>query len=88
MLEFKNLSKSFHENKVLDHINLKFSRRFISYFKAELGGRRRVLLSAVWNETDSDRGDEYNGLNIILLSLAKPFVFTSDHLPLMASRTT
>lgn len=45
----------------------KFSRRFISYFKAELGGRRRVLLFAVWNETDSDRGDEYNGLNIILL---------------------
>ena len=45
----------------------KLSRRFISYFKAELGGRRRVLLSAVWNETDSDRGDEYNGLNIILL---------------------
>lgn len=45
----------------------KFSRLFVSYFKAELGGRRRVLLSAVWNETDSDRGDEYNGLNIILL---------------------
>jgi len=46
----------------------KFSRRFISYFKARLGGRRRVILIAVPNETDSDRNDEYNELNVILLS--------------------
>ena len=26
MLEIKNLSKSFHENKVLDHINLKIEK--------------------------------------------------------------
>ena len=40
----------------------------MSYFKAGLGGRRRVILIAVPYETDSDRNDEYNELNVILLS--------------------
>ncbi len=30
MLEIKNLSKSFHENKVLDHINLKIEKAMLS----------------------------------------------------------
>lgn len=34
MLEFKNLSKSFHENKVLDHINLKIGKAMLSELSA------------------------------------------------------
>ena len=30
MLEIKNLSKSFHGNKVLDHINLKLKKAMLS----------------------------------------------------------
>ena len=47
MLEFKNLSKSFHENKVLDHINLKIEKGDVVGIIGPSGTGKSTLLRCI-----------------------------------------
>lgn len=47
MLEIKNLSKSFHENKVLDHINLKIEKGDVVGIIGPSGTGKSTLLRCI-----------------------------------------
>lgn len=47
MLEIKNLSKSFHENKVLDHINLKIEKGDVVGIISPSGTGKSTLLRCI-----------------------------------------
>lgn len=47
MLEIKNLSKSFHENKVLDHINLKIEKGDVVGIIGSSGTGKSTLLRCI-----------------------------------------
>lgn len=47
MLEIKNLSKSFHENKVLDHINLKIEKGDVVGIIGPSGTGKSILIKDV-----------------------------------------
>ena len=66
MLEIKNLSKSFHENKVLDHINLKIEKGDVVGIISPSGTGKSTLLRCI-NQLESPSGGivEYEGKNLL-----------------------
>lgn len=56
MLEIKNLSKSFHENKVLDHINLKIEKGDVVGIIGPSGTGKSTLLRCINSWRSRRRG--------------------------------
>lgn len=56
MLEIKNLSKSFHENKVLDHINLKIEKGDVVGIIGPSGTGKSTLLRCINQLEISEEG--------------------------------
>ena len=61
MLEIKNLSKSFHENKVLDHINLKIEKGDVVGIISPSGTVKSTLLRCINLKMHQPVGDPGGG---------------------------
>ena len=57
MLEIKNLSKSFHENKVLDHINLKIEKGETVAIVGATGSGKTTLVNLITRFYDVTKGE-------------------------------
>ena len=68
MLEFKNLSKSFHENKVLDHINLKIEKGDVVGIIVPSGTGKSTLLRCINQLEIPEEGEAVFGGKTVDLS--------------------
>ena len=68
MLEFKNLSKSFHENKVLDHINLKIEKGDVVGIIGPSGTGKSTLLRCINQLEIPEEGEAVFGGKTVDLS--------------------
>lgn len=68
MLEFKNLSKSFHENKVLDHINLKIEKGDVVGIISPSGTGKSTLLRCINQLEIPEEGEAVFGGKTVDLS--------------------
>ena len=68
MLEIKNLSKSFHENKVLDHINLKIEKGDVVGIISPSGTGKSTLLRCINQLEIPEEGEAVFGGKTVDLS--------------------
>ena len=68
MLEIKNLSKSFHENKVLDHINLKIEKGDVVGIIGPSGTGKSTLLRCINRLEIPEKGEAVFGGKTVDLS--------------------
>ena len=68
MLEIKNLSKSFHENKVLDHINLKIEKGDVVGIIGPSGTGKSTLLRCINQLEIPEEGEAVFGGKTVDLS--------------------
>ena len=71
MLEIKNLSKSFHENKVLDHINLKIEKGDVVGIISPSGTGKSTLLRCINQLEIPEEGEAVFGGKTVDLEFRK-----------------
>lgn len=86
MLEIKNLSKSFHENKVLDHINLKIEKGDVVGIISPSGTGKSTLLRCINQLEIPEEGEAVFGGKTVDLSKNTKTAWNSVRLRAWCSR--